>query len=128
MLPLAAASVQDLYPLSPMQQGMLFHSLYEQASGDYVNQLRVDIDGLDPARFHVAWQAMLQAHDILRTGFLWQGGLSQPLQVVLREAEVPFAVHDWQARTDLDADLDALPWPNACKASTCSRRHCCVCN
>ncbi|MCE1117368.1 non-ribosomal peptide synthetase, partial [Pseudomonas sp. NMI795_08] len=107
-LPLAAASVQDLYPLSPMQQGMLFHSLYEQASGDYVNQLRVDIDGLDPARFHVAWQATLQAHDILRTGFLWQGGLSQPLQVVLREAEVPFAVHDWQARTDLDADLDAL--------------------
>ncbi|MBC3468882.1 condensation domain-containing protein, partial [Pseudomonas sp. RW10S2] len=107
-LPLAAASVQDLYPLSPMQQGMLFHSLYEQASGDYVNQMRVDIDGLDPLRFRDAWQATLLNHDILRTGFLWQGGLSQPLQVVARQVEVPFALHDWQGRADQAGALDAL--------------------
>ncbi|MGC7837348.1 condensation domain-containing protein, partial [Pseudomonas wayambapalatensis] len=107
-LPMAAASVQDLYPLSPMQQGMLFHSLYEQASGDYVNQMRVDIDGLDPLRFRDAWQATLLNHDILRTGFLWQGGLSQPLQVVARQVEVPFALHDWQGRADQAGALDAL--------------------
>ncbi|AXA24576.1 non-ribosomal peptide synthase/polyketide synthase [Pseudomonas putida] len=107
-LPVAAASVQDLYPLSPMQQGMLFHSLYEQASGDYVNQMRVDIDGLEPMRFRDAWQATLLNHDILRTGFLWQGGLSQPLQVVARQVEVPFALHDWQGRADQAGALDAL--------------------
>ncbi|MDF5813222.1 hypothetical protein P4118_21655 [Pseudomonas aeruginosa] len=52
---------------------MLFHSLYEQASGDYLNQLRVDVHGLDPARFRAAWQAALDSHDILRAGFLWRG-------------------------------------------------------
>ncbi|HEK1769410.1 TPA: AMP-binding protein, partial [Pseudomonas putida] len=91
-----------------MQQGMLFHSLYEQASGDYVNQMRVDIDGLEPMRFRDAWQATLLNHDILRTGFLWQGGLSQPLQVVARQVEVPFALHDWQGRADQAGALDAL--------------------
>ncbi|MBN0698056.1 hypothetical protein JTM09_33585, partial [Pseudomonas aeruginosa] len=47
---LPLARIEDIYPLSPMQHGMLFHSLYEQASGDYLNQLRVDVHGLDPAR------------------------------------------------------------------------------
>ena len=56
-LPLAAGEIEDLYPLSPMQQGMLFHSLYEQAAGNYINQLRVDVHGLDMARFRTAWQA-----------------------------------------------------------------------
>ncbi|WP_428997973.1 condensation domain-containing protein, partial [Pseudomonas aeruginosa] len=45
---LPLARIEDIYPLSPMQHGMLFHSLYEQASGDYLNQLRVDVHGLDP--------------------------------------------------------------------------------
>ncbi|MCF1772624.1 condensation domain-containing protein, partial [Pseudomonas aeruginosa] len=56
---LPLARIEDIYPLSPMQHGMLFHSLYEQASGDYLNQLRVDVHGLDPARFRAAWQAAL---------------------------------------------------------------------
>ena len=46
---LPLARIEDIYPLSPMQHGMLFHSLYEQASGDYLNQLRVDVHGLDRA-------------------------------------------------------------------------------
>ncbi|HEK1769412.1 TPA: amino acid adenylation domain-containing protein [Pseudomonas putida] len=104
-LPVAAQTIQDLYPLSPMQQGMLFHSLYEQASGDYINQMRVDIDGLDPQRFHAAWQATVQAHDILRTAFVWEGDLAQPLQVVRQQVEVPFSVHDLR---DLDAPAPAL--------------------
>ncbi|MDU5679935.1 MAG: condensation domain-containing protein, partial [Pseudomonas aeruginosa] len=56
-------SVRDIYPLSPMQQGMLFHSLHG-TEGDYVNQLRMDIGGLDPDRFRAAWQATLDAHEI----------------------------------------------------------------
>ena len=86
-LPLDLASVQDLYPLSPMQQGMLFHSLHGQA-GDYVNQLRMDIGGLDLARFRAAWQAALDAHDSLRSAFLWADGWAQPLQAVLGHVEL----------------------------------------
>ena len=61
-LPLSLAAVEDLYPLSPMQQGMLFHTLYEPEAQAYINQLRLDIDGLQPQRFEQAWQAALDAH------------------------------------------------------------------
>ena len=105
-LPLAARDVADLYPLSPMQQGMLFHSLYQQATGDYINQMRLEVSGLDVERFRDAWQATLDAHDILRTGFIWQGSLEQPVQVVFKQVELPFQVMDWRHRSDLAQALE----------------------
>ncbi|NWE79928.1 non-ribosomal peptide synthetase, partial [Pseudomonas yamanorum] len=95
------ANIEDIYPLSPMQQGMLFHSLYEQANGTYINQLCVDIDGLDVERFRAAWQACVDAHDILRSSFLWQGELAKPLQVIHRRLALTFTCEDWQGRGDL---------------------------
>jgi pristinamycin I synthase-3/4 len=70
--------VADVYPLSPVQQGMLFHSLYSPDSGVYVNQVRITIEGLDAERFRQAWQAVYDRHDILRTGF----SLERAYQVV----------------------------------------------
>ncbi|MEB0223174.1 non-ribosomal peptide synthase/polyketide synthase [Pseudomonas sp. 10S4] len=107
-LAVAPQTIDDIYPLSPMQQGMLFHTLLEQGTGDYINQMRLDVDGVDPQRFRDAWQAALDAHDILRTGFFWQGDLEQPIQVVHRNIEVPFSVLDWRNQLDLDAALQTL--------------------
>ncbi|MGG7637830.1 amino acid adenylation domain-containing protein, partial [Pseudomonas sp. ES1] len=107
-LALDAAEVADLYPLSPMQQGMLFHTLYEQNAGDYINQMRLGVEGLDPQRFEQAWQAAVDAQDILRSGFLWQGAIEQPLQVVYKQARMPFSVHDWRGRDDQAEALAAL--------------------
>ena len=108
-LTFAPRAVQDLYPLSPMQQGMLFHSLYQQGQDDiYISQLRADIQGLDIARFQRAWEQVLARHDMLRTAFVWQDTQAQPLQAVYREAALPFAEYDWQARPDQRAALDAL--------------------
>ncbi|MGN8278556.1 non-ribosomal peptide synthase/polyketide synthase [Pseudomonas sp. SMN5] len=104
-LPVAVGQVDDLYPLSPMQQGLLFHTLYEQAAGEYINQLRVDVQGIDPQRFAAAWQATLDAQDILRSGFVWEG-LEQPLQIVLRQVELPFTVVDWRGREELAEALN----------------------
>ncbi|MCJ8205209.1 non-ribosomal peptide synthase/polyketide synthase [Pseudomonas sp. RGM2987] len=104
-LPVAVGQVDDLYPLSPMQQGLLFHTLYEQAAGEYINQLRVDVQGIDPQRFAAAWQATLDAQDILRSGFVWQG-LEQPLQIVLRQVGLPFTVVDWRGREELAEALN----------------------
>ncbi|MGX1175969.1 amino acid adenylation domain-containing protein/non-ribosomal peptide synthase protein (TIGR01720 family) [Pseudomonas sp. R151218B TE3479] len=101
-------AVDDIYPLSPMQQGMLFHSLLGHGSGDYINQMRLDVEGVDPQRFRAAWQAVVDAHDILRTGFFWQGDLEQPVQIVQRQVEVPFRVLDWNGRTDIDDALQTL--------------------
>ncbi|MCE6983470.1 hypothetical protein EI534_40215, partial [Pseudomonas frederiksbergensis] len=72
-LPLAPGQMADIYSLSPMQQGMLFHALNAQTCGDNINQLRVQVQGLDVERFRHAWQATLDAHDSLRSQFHWQG-------------------------------------------------------
>jgi len=106
-LPVPAAAVEDLYPMSPMQQGMMFHTLYEQSASDYINQMRLDVEGLDPERFSQAWQAALAGHDILRSSFVWQGDLQQPLQVVHKTLQMPFCHLDWRGREDLAEALDA---------------------
>ncbi|WP_116314434.1 non-ribosomal peptide synthetase, partial [Cupriavidus taiwanensis] len=96
-LGLDAARVQDLYPLSPMQAGMLYHSVARADAGSaYINQLRVEVEGLDAARFAQAWREALGSHDALRTGFLQRG--EQPLQWVAHEVPLPLAEHDWSAQ------------------------------
>ncbi|WP_143481151.1 condensation domain-containing protein, partial [Pseudomonas aeruginosa] len=107
-LALNVAEVEDLYPLSPMQQGMLFQSLYGEGSGDYINQMRIDVQGLDVARFQQAWQVAVQRHEILRSGFVWQAELEQPLQVVYKQVLLPFMALDWQTRQDCNQALDEL--------------------
>lgn len=78
-MPIAGPAIADLYPLSPMQQGMLFHTLYEPEAEAYINQLRLDIEGLDLLAFGRAWQAALDRHDILRSSFHWLG-LTAPIR------------------------------------------------
>ncbi|MHA6193813.1 non-ribosomal peptide synthetase [Pseudomonas wadenswilerensis] len=95
-LPVAVAEIADIYPLSPMQQGMLFHTLYEKAAGNYVNQMRVDVEGLDVARFQAAWQALVDQHDVLRAAFV--SDLERPLQVIRKQVVAAFAEQDWRGR------------------------------
>jgi amino acid adenylation domain-containing protein/non-ribosomal peptide synthase protein (TIGR01720 family) len=102
-LPLAISTLEDLYPLSPMQQGMLFHTLYEPQVGAYISQLRLDIGGLDPERFARAWQAAVERHDILRSSFHWQG-LDVAHQAIARRVMLPLDVLE---ATDTDVLADA---------------------
>jgi len=101
-LALDPARVQNLYPLSAMQSGMLFHCVYAPESSAYTNQLRVDVDGLDAERFVAAWQAALARHDSLRCGFLHRG--DQPLQWVARDVTLPVIAEDWTGRNAVDLD------------------------
>ncbi|OIN46674.1 non-ribosomal peptide synthetase [Pseudomonas azotoformans] len=101
-LPIAGPAIADLYPLSPMQQGMLFHTLYAPEAEAYINQLRLDIEGLDLLAFGRAWQAALDRHDILRSSFHWLG-LDSAHQVIQRRIDVQLHVIE-----DIDADCDAL--------------------
>ncbi|NPA20650.1 MAG: amino acid adenylation domain-containing protein [Gammaproteobacteria bacterium] len=107
-LPVAVAEIEDIYPLSPMQQGMLFHSLSDAGDDLYVNQLSLPVAGLEQERFRAAWQHVIGRHEILRTSFHWEGGQSAPLQVVHRHVDVAMTVLDWRARTFTAADLEAV--------------------
>ncbi|HYH82869.1 MAG TPA: condensation domain-containing protein, partial [Longimicrobium sp.] len=95
------ALIGDIYPLSPMQQGLLFHALYEPGSGEYVGQSRFGLRGaLDVEALRRAWQGVLDRHPVLRTGFTWEG-VPEPLQVVRRAVELPLVEEDWRG---VDAD------------------------
>ena len=80
--------VEDVYPLTPTQLGMLFHTLWSPGSTAYFEQLACTIQGLDTAAFETAWEGLLARHPVLRTGFLWEG-LPRPLQVVRARARLP---------------------------------------
>jgi amino acid adenylation domain-containing protein len=88
-VPGGAANVQDIYPLAPLQEGILYHHIAAEQGDPYLLQATFALQ--DPAhirRFAEGLQAMISRHDILRTALVWQG-LEQPLQVVLRQVELP---------------------------------------
>ena len=85
------SSIQNIYPLSPAQQGMLFHSLLEPESGVYVVNVRFKVYGpLNERAFGAAWSELVRRHDVLRSAFVWEN-LERPLQVVGVAGESSFA-------------------------------------
>ncbi|MET0396749.1 MAG: amino acid adenylation domain-containing protein, partial [Longimicrobiaceae bacterium] len=90
------AAVEDVYPLTPVQAGMLFHALYAPGSQVYVNQYVFSLRGSpDAAALRRAWQGAVDHHPVLRTSFAWEG-MDRPLQVVHRGVEMPWEEHDWR--------------------------------
>lgn len=86
--------IQDIYPLSPTQRGLLFHSLYAPNSGVYLIQVCFSLRGtLNPDAFARAWQLLAARHDPLRTAFAWDK-LDAPLQVVGKRADIPCSAAD----------------------------------
>jgi amino acid adenylation domain-containing protein/non-ribosomal peptide synthase protein (TIGR01720 family) len=91
----AEPAVVDIYPLSPMQQGMLFHTLYAPGSAVYFEQFACTLEGdLDDDAFERAWRRAADRHPILRTAFLWEG-VQEPHQVVFDRVELPIERLDW---------------------------------
>jgi len=102
--------LEDLYPLSPLQQGLLFHTLEDRGAGVYVQQLSCTLRGaLDEAAFAGAWARVVERHPILRTAFVWHD-LDQPLQAVVRRAGLPLEHHDWSDLSVAAAADRAKPW------------------
>jgi len=89
-------NVHDVYPLSPVQEGLLFHTLESPDSGAYFEQYTCTLSGpLDVKAFKNAWQCVVDRHTVLRSAFLWEG-LDQPLQVVRQRAAPEWDYQDWR--------------------------------
>ncbi|HZM75259.1 MAG TPA: amino acid adenylation domain-containing protein [Candidatus Limnocylindrales bacterium] len=96
-------AVADIYPLTPMQAGMVFHSL---SHGSYLEQVAFVLGGVsDPRVLGAAWQHVLDASPVLRSGLVWDG-VPEPLQVVSRRAELPVTYLDWTALSEVDRERE----------------------
>ena len=93
--------LEAIYPLSPMQEGMLFHSLLDESGETYFEQIYIELrGGLDASVLDKAWQCTQARHAVLRTGFVWED-LPRPLQFVKSHIRNPLTLYSVGG---LDAD------------------------
>jgi microcystin synthetase protein McyB len=95
-------NVVDIYPLTPTQAGMLYHTLSASQDGLYFQQISCTVKGsLDLDRLKQAWDFVVSRHPALRTIFLWEG-VNEPLQVVRETVSLPWEVLDWRGASPED--------------------------
>jgi len=85
--------IEGLYGLSGLQQGMLFHALYDSRAGAYTEQLSCDLRGPDLEIISKSWNHVLSRHSILRSGFYYDE-FSIPVQCVYKEIKLQVTILD----------------------------------
>ena len=96
--------IEDLYPLTPMQEGMLFHTLADPEAGHYVEQFVCRLRGeLDPSALQESWNRLVARHPALRSTIHWID-FDRPYQVVHRRADHPVEYQDWRGLTPAEQD------------------------
>nr|WCB70649.1 NRPS module 13 and terminal condensation domain [Corallococcus coralloides] len=94
---MSAHDIEDIYNLSPLQEGLLFHAVADADSGAYVLQSNWELHGtVDAGALRRAFEALVARHAIFRSSFHWED-MDQPVQVVSRRAELPFERMDLSA-------------------------------
>ena len=99
-----AKRLDDVYPLSALQHGILFHALYAAKPEVYVVELAYTLRGaLDAGAFRRAWQAAMDRHPVLRTSFAWER-IEEPLQIVHERVEPAIEIVDLRAYDAAEQD------------------------
>ena len=92
--------VEDVYPLTPMQSGMVLHTLLDTDRGLYLEQNHIELAGVArPELLATAWQRIVDRTPVLRTAIVRQG-VPEPLQVVRRQARIDVTTLDWRERDE----------------------------
>src|SRR5436190_6388699 len=101
-------NIEDIYELSPLQQGLLFHTLLSPELGEYYEQISCTIGGdFKVEAWKQAWQLVVDRHPVLRTSLHWDD-LERPVQVVHRQAELPIVEEDWTGFSNGDQPLESF--------------------
>ncbi|WP_176611389.1 condensation domain-containing protein [Actinomadura sp. WMMB 499] len=101
--------IEDVWPLSPLQEGLLFHAGHDERARDvYVEQRVLDLAApLEPDVLRASWQAMLDRHASLRAGFRQPAGAPRLVQVIVAGAVLPWREIDLSGRPTADARAEA---------------------
>ena len=100
-------AIERAFPLTPLQEGMLYHTIRDPALGLFHVQCTGQLDGsLQSEPFTRAWELAIARHAALRTFFAWEGR-ERPLQVVRPRVAVDVALLDWR---DMDERTQAARW------------------
>jgi amino acid adenylation domain-containing protein len=97
-------AAEDSYRLSAMQQGMLFHALYDRQPGMDIQQVLCALpEPLDADALERSWQRVADRHPVLRTCFRWEG-LAEPLQEVQSQVRLTLKTEDWRGVASQEQD------------------------
>ncbi|MEG8178095.1 amino acid adenylation domain-containing protein [Nocardia terpenica] len=101
--------IADIYPLTPLQEGMLFHALQRPGSGLYTTRMTWEAGDIDPDAYAGAWAEAFRRHPALRTRIVWRT-VDRPLQVVDEQPRADVTRLDWTglSAADRDSALDGL--------------------
>lgn len=102
---MANNNIEDVYPLTPVQEGMLFHSLFAPEEGIYITQFTCTLKNLDLSVFERVWQRVTDRHAVLRTAFAWNK-VEKPLQIVGRQVKIPIERQDWRRLAEADQEVE----------------------
>ncbi|MCW3466086.1 non-ribosomal peptide synthetase [Chitinophaga nivalis] len=100
-------AIEDIYPLSPMQEGMLFHALADETAGSYLGQTTCYLRGnLQAAMMEKSMNQLVERYDILRSAFPYDG-LERSLQLVLKERKITCTYTDISTAEEITAVIEA---------------------
>ncbi|MFD1676349.1 condensation domain-containing protein, partial [Alicyclobacillus fodiniaquatilis] len=100
-------SIEDIYRLTPLQAGMLFHALYDNNSGNYVIQNTGELSKSANIRALIrAYRQVMNQYDIFKSEFKWEG-LREPHQLVKKQARIVVEEYDW---TDMCKGIQHEMW------------------
>ncbi|MGH3823701.1 MAG: amino acid adenylation domain-containing protein [Pseudonocardiaceae bacterium] len=104
------AGIEDIYPLTPMQTGMVFHGLAQGEAGLYLEQITFVLDGVtDLQRLGAAWQQVIDHAPALRGCINWDGPAG-PLHVVRRDVRLPLTYADWRHLSPAQRPEELRSW------------------
>lgn len=100
-------SISDIYPLTSLQEGFLFHSLLDKSSSAYFEQIFLELEGsLDISTFEEAWRDVVERHDTLRTMFV--SDFRVPVQIILKDRDLDFTYMDIREDEVNDNNLEQI--------------------
>lgn len=100
-------NVDDIYSLTSLQEGFLFHSMMDKDSLDYFEQISIDLSGIIQLDyFKKAWYHVISRHDSLRTMFI--SDFKVPLQMVLRYRDLDFSFVDLTDQSDIKENINSI--------------------